>query len=43
MVNNMISSLKGYKKNPDVKLLLGENCMILKIFSEWKAPVNSPL
>jgi hypothetical protein len=29
-------------KKPDVKLLLGENCMILKKYSEGKAPLNNP-
>jgi hypothetical protein len=29
-------------EKPDVKLLLGENCMILKKFSEGKAPINGP-
>jgi hypothetical protein len=29
-------------KKPDVRLLFGENCMILKKFSEGKAHVNGP-
>jgi hypothetical protein len=29
-------------RKPDVKLLFGESCMILKKFSERKAPVNGP-
>jgi hypothetical protein len=29
-------------KKPDVKLLFGENCMIIKKFSEGKAPINGP-
>jgi hypothetical protein len=29
-------------KEPGVKLLFGENCMILKKFSEGKAPINGP-
>jgi hypothetical protein len=29
-------------KKPDVKSLLGENCMILEKFSEGKAPINGP-
>jgi hypothetical protein len=29
-------------KKPDVKLLFGENCMILNKFSEGKAPINGP-
>jgi hypothetical protein len=29
-------------KKPDVKLVFGENCMILKKFSEGKAPINGP-
>jgi hypothetical protein len=29
-------------KKPEVKLLFGENCMILKKFYEGKAPINGP-
>jgi hypothetical protein len=29
-------------KKPEVKILFGENCMILKKFSEGKAPINGP-
>jgi hypothetical protein len=39
--NGTILSLKGNEKT-DVKLLFGENCMILKKFSEGKAPINGP-
>jgi hypothetical protein len=33
--------LQGMKK-PEVKLLYGENCIILKKFSEGKAPIKGP-
>jgi hypothetical protein len=39
--NSVISSLKEIKK-PDVKLLFGENCLIIEKFSEGKAPINGP-
>ena len=33
--------LRG-KKNPEVNLILGENCMELKKFAEWKTPGTRP-
>jgi hypothetical protein len=39
---SVVSSLKGNEKKTDVKLLFGENCRILKKFSEGKAPINGP-
>ena len=30
------------KENPEVNLILGENCMKLKKFAEGKTPINGP-